>query len=73
MIEKDNQELCWKKAQHIKLTSAEQVCGKNSSNINSWMNIHEVEIKDMKNKIAQALSKRNLLKKLTQKMEVQNC
>ena len=46
------------------LTSAEQVCGKNSSNINLWMNRHEVEIKEMKDKIAQALTRRNLLKKV---------
>ena len=64
MIEKDNQELSWEKVQHIMLTSAEQVCGKNSSDINPWMNIHQVEIKEMKHKIAQALSKRNLLKKI---------
>ena len=64
MIEKDNQELSWEKVQHIMLTSAEHVCGKNGSNINPWMNIHEVEIKEMKDKIAQALSKRNLLKKI---------
>ena len=62
MIEKDNQELSWEKVQHIML--AEKVCGKNSSNINPWMNIHEVEMKEMKDKIAQALSKRNLLKKV---------
>ena len=64
MVEKDNQELSWEKVQHIMLTSAEQVCGKNSSIINPWMNIHEVEIKEMKDKIVQALSKRNLLKKI---------
>ena len=64
MIEKDNQELSWEKVQHIMLTSAEQVCGKNSSNINPWMNINEIEIEEMKDKIAQALSKRNLLKKI---------
>ena len=40
------------------LTTAEQVCGKNSSNINPWMNAHEVEIKEMKEKIAQAFSRR---------------
>ena len=37
------------------------MCGKSSSNINPWMNIHELEIKEMKDKIAQALSKRNCL------------
>ena len=46
------------------LTLAEQVCGKRSSKINPWMNIHEVKIKEMKDKIAQALSKRNLLRRV---------
>ena len=40
------------------LISAEQLFGKNSLNINPWKNIHEAEIKEMKDKIAQALSKR---------------
>ena len=37
---------------------------KDSSNINPWMNIHEVEINEMKDKIVQALSKRNLLRRV---------
>ena len=37
---------------------------KDSSNINPWLNIHEVEINEMKDKIAQALSKRNLLRRV---------
>ena len=64
LIEEDNQELNWEKVQKIMLTSAEQVCGKNSSNINPWMNAHETEIKNMKDKIAQALSRRNLLQRV---------
>ena len=63
LIEGDNQELSWEKEQQIMLTSAEQVCGKNSSNINPWMNAHEKEIKEMKDKIAQVLSRRNLVRR----------
>ena len=37
-IEEDNHELNWEKEQQIVLTSAEQVYGKNNSNINPWMN-----------------------------------
>ena len=46
------------------LISAEQLCCKNSSNINPSMNLHELEIKEMKGKIAQALSKRNFFRNL---------
>ena len=63
LIEGDNQELSWEKVQQIMLTSAEQVCGTNSSNINPWMNAHEKEIKEMKDKIAQVLSRRNLVRR----------
>ena len=45
------------------LTSAEQVCGESSSNINTWMNIHQLEIRESKDKIAQALSKRKLVRR----------
>ena len=51
LIEGDNQELSWEKVQQIMLTSAEQVCGTNSSNINPWMNAHDKEIKEMKDKM----------------------
>ena len=64
LIEKETQELSWEKVQQIMLTTAEQVCGKSSSNINPWMNAHEVEIKEMKEKIAQALTRRNLLRRV---------
>ena len=63
LIEGDNQELSWEKVQQIMLTSAEQVCGTNSSNIYPWMNAHEKEIKEMKDKIAQVLSRRNLVRR----------
>ena len=63
LIEGDNQELSWEKVQQIMLTSAEQVCGTNSSNINPWMNAHDKEIKEMKDKIAQVLSRRNLVRR----------
>ena len=58
LIEEDNQDSNWEKVQKIMLTSAEQMCGENSSNINPWMNAHETEIKNTKDKIAQALSRR---------------
>ena len=64
MIEKDNQELSLEKVHQIILTLAEQMCGKNNSNINPWLNIHEVKIKEMKDKIVLALRKRNFLKKV---------
>ena len=40
-IQKGNQESSWEKVQQIMLVSAEQLCCKNNSNINPWMNIHE--------------------------------
>ena len=54
--------------QQIILTAAEQVCGKNSSNINPWMNIHELDIKEMKDKIAQALRKRKFMRNLLRRV-----
>ena len=39
------------------------MCGTNSSNINPCMNRHKKEIKEMKDKIAQALSRRNLVRR----------
>ena len=51
----------WETEQKIILTSAEQVRGKNISNINLCLNAHEIEMKEIKDKIAQALSRRNIL------------
>ena len=76
LIKGDNQELSWEKVQQIMLTSAEQVCGTNSSNINPWMNAHEKEEKEkkeMKDKIAQVLSRRNLVRRGNTEEGRRNC
>ena len=40
------------------------MCGTSSSNINPSMNAHEIEIKEMKDKIAKALCRRNLVSRV---------
>ena len=55
--------------QQIMLTSAEQVCCTNYSNVNPWMNAYEIDIKEMKYKIAQVLSRRNLVRRVNTEEE----